>query len=209
LSVESKDTRAQVAVADLILVRPMIRSSISVALLALLAGCASQFGEVKRVMIIDGQACCAKHRVPLITVRGFQAPSGVLVHNADPRSDVCDQRTPNRLWDSRRLLRTSIHPVPAPVTYCPRCEAEYTECMASYQLTVTDIQQIRDLVSRRSDIRKPILRIVAVDTNRAFVDAGRENRVGDIFVDFGVTKHHGKWRISSSIDSHRLLAVAH
>jgi hypothetical protein len=172
-----------------------------------LSACATNSGEVKRTVVIGGQVSCAKHRIPLITVRGFEAKPLTLVHSADPRSVPCDERAPNRIWDSQHLIRTNLHPVRHIVTYCPRCEAEYTECLAGYQLSEEDIQQISALVSGRADIRKPIIRLVAVDTGRALVDAGREEHVGDIFDDVGVTKHKGRWHISSSIDAHKIIAT--
>jgi hypothetical protein len=173
---------------------------------ALFVSCASA-SDMKRTLVIAGQLCCAKHRIPLITVRGFEAKPLTLVHSADPRSAQCDERTPNRIWDSQHLIRTSLHPVRHVVTYCPRCEAEYTECLAGYHLSNADIEQIGTAVSRRKDVRKPIIRIVAVDRNRALVDAGHEEHVGDIFDELGVTKRHDGWSVSSSVDPHRVIAT--
>jgi hypothetical protein len=164
-------------------------------------------GEVKRTVVIAAHVCCARHRLPLLSVRGFEAKPLTLVHSADPRSPQCDERTPNHIWDSQHLIGTSLHSVRHIVTYCPQCEAEYIQCLADWHLSETDVQQITALVSRRHDIRKPIIRIVAVDKNRALVDAGHEEHVRDIFDDFGVTKRHEKWEISSSIDAHRIVAT--
>jgi hypothetical protein len=184
----------------------MPRAASSFVIVALLSGCAT-VGAAKRTVVIAGQVCCAKHRIPLISVRGFEAKALMLVHSADPRSPQCHDRTPNPIWDTQHLIRTSLHPVRHIVTYCARCEAEYTECLADWRLSDTDIQQVRALVSRRKDIRKPIIRIVAVDKNRALVETGNEEHVGDIFEDFGVTKRQERWRISSSIDPHRIFAT--
>jgi hypothetical protein len=184
----------------------MLRAVIGVFAAALLSGC-STTGEVKRTVVVGGQVCCARHRIALITVRGFEAKPLTLVHSADPRSSQCDERTPNRIWDSQHLIRTSLHPVRHIVTYCPRCEAEYTDCLADWRLSDTDIQQITALVSRRTDIRKPVIRIVAVDKNHALVDAGHEEHVKDIFDELGVTKRQQRWQVSSSIDAHRVIAT--
>jgi hypothetical protein len=174
---------------------------------AVLGACATNSGEVNRTVVLGGQVCCVKHRIALITVCGFEAKPLTLVHSADPRSPVCEKRTPNRIWDSQHLIRTTLHPVRAVITYCPRCEVDYIECLAGYRLSSTDVQQIGVLVSRRSDIRKPIIRILSVDVNRALVDAGHEEHIGDVFDEVGVTKHQGRWRISSSIDAHKVIAT--
>jgi hypothetical protein len=184
----------------------MQRAAIGFLTAALVSGCVTT-GEVKHTVVIAGQVCCAKHRIPLITVRGFEAKPLTLVHSADPSSPQCDERTPNRIWDRQHLVRTSLHPVRHVVTYCPRCDAEYTDCLADWHLSDSDTQQITALVSRRHNIRKPIIRIVAVDKNRALVDAGHEARVADIFDEFGVTKREETWQLSSSIGAHTVIAT--
>jgi hypothetical protein len=185
----------------------MPRALVGFIVAGFLSACAINSGEVKRTVVIGGQVSCAKHRISLITVRGFEAEPLMLVHSADPRSVPCDERAPNRIWDSQHLIRTSLHPVRGIVTYCPRCEAEYTECLAGYRLSDSDVQHIRALVLRRADVRETIIRIVAVDTGRALVDAGREEHVGDVFDDVGVTKRQGRWHIPSSIDAHKVIAT--
>ncbi len=119
----------------------------------------------------------------------------------------CDERTPNRIWDSRRLARTSLHPVRRIVTYCPRCEADYTECLVGYHLSDADIQQIIAILSGRKDVRKPIIRIVGVEKNRVLVDAGRQEHAGDMFDDVGLTKREDGWHVSSPIDAHKIVAT--
>jgi len=127
----------------------MPRAAIGFVAAALFSACATT-GEVNRAVVIAGQVCCAKHRVALISVRGFEAKPLMLVHSADPRSPHCDEDTLNRIWDSQHLIRTSIHSVRHVVTYCPRCEAQYVQCLADWHLSETDIQQITAVVSRRA-----------------------------------------------------------
>jgi hypothetical protein len=185
----------------------MQRFVIPFALVALLASCASQSSGVKRTTIVDGQRHCVKHHIPRITVRGFEAKPLMLVHSAEARSPQCDEHAPNRIWDSRRLRKTKLHPIQGMVTYCPRCEADYTTCMVDYRPFESDIQQITELISRRKDIRKLILRIVPVDRDRVLVDAGRDQHIGDVFDDVGVRKRHGRWHVSSPIDAHKIVAL--
>lgn len=185
----------------------MKRALVLLALGALAATAASQAGEVKRTVMVGGQRYCAKHRVPRITVRGFEAKPLTLVHRDDPLSPQCDAHAPNRISDSQHLIESSVHTVRGMVTYCPRCEADYTACMAEYRLAKADEAQITGLVLRRSGLRRPIIRIVPVDTDRALVIVGSEQHVGDIFEDFGVTKEHSQWHVSSAIYPRKILAV--
>jgi hypothetical protein len=193
-------------VAHLVLVRPMKRIVISFIAAAILSSCAAA-GEIKRRVVIAGQASCIRHRIPLISVRGFEAKPGTLVHDADPRSPQCGERTPNRILDRLRLARTWLHPVRSILTYCTVCEAEYTECLIGYHPSDADIQQISAILSRRRDIHKPIIRIVGVEKNRVLVDAGRQEHAGDIFDDVGLTKREKRWHVSSPINAHRILAT--
>jgi hypothetical protein len=39
------------------------------------------------------------------------------------------------------------------------------------------------------------------------VDTGAEQRIGDVFTEFRVTKHHGIWNVDSKIYRHTLVAV--
>jgi hypothetical protein len=175
---------------------------------ALLSGCASHAGHTKRTIDIAGQTSCTKHRIPLITVRGFESKPLMLVHDADPRSVPCDERSPNRIWDSQNLARDHLRPVRALITYCPRCAAEFWQCMGGdHRLTEADTQQITSLVMRRSDFPHPLIRIFPVYEQRALAIGGHEDHVDDVFSDIGLTRRHGCWFISSQADSHRILAL--
>ena len=185
----------------------MKRFSIVPLFVALLTGCATHSSEFKRTVTISGQKCCVKHRIPLISVRGFQVKPTLLVHCGTERCATCDERTPNRIEDREHLLRTHLHSFRAVVTYCPLCEAEFVRCVAEHQLSDRDIQEIRAVVSHRSDVRQSIIRIVPVDTNRALVDTGAEGSIGEVFDEFGITRRDEGWYISSSIDAHKIIAV--
>jgi hypothetical protein len=184
----------------------MIRVLVSVVSLALVS-CATSSFERKPVVIIADQKCCAKHRIPLISVRGFGASEGTLVHMDHPRVAICDERAPNRIWDSRRLYRTDLHHRRATVTFCPHCEAEFWECLGGdRKLSETDIREITLLLSRRSDIRKPVLRIVPDAANHALVDCGEEDRVDAVFNEIAVAKRNDRWVITSPIAKHVVIA---
>jgi hypothetical protein len=75
-----------------------------------------------------GQELCAKHRIPLVTRPGFTAESELLVHyRPNDQFEKVDDQTPNRIADTQSLTRTKNISKPSPVTYCPRCEAEFEE----------------------------------------------------------------------------------
>ena len=58
-----------------------------------------------------------------------------------------------------------------------------------------DIHAIEALVARRRDIRKPILRMMAVKNDRVQVLTGSDEHRGDIYNSFHVVKRAGKWRL--------------
>src|SRR3954464_1172387 len=176
----------------------MQRSPVVSSLVALLTGCAIHSSEFKPSVTIAGQKCCVKHRIPLISVRGFQTKPTILVHCHTERCATCTWDAPNRIEEREHLYRTRLHRVPAIVTYCPLCEAEFIACVAEYQLPDRGTQQIRTLVSPRSHVRQPVIRIVAIDTESALVVTGAEHSVGDVFDELGVAQREGKWYISSS-----------
>ena len=61
-----------------------------------------------------------------------------------------------------------------------------------------DIHAIEALVARRRDIRKPILRMMAVKNDRVQVLTGSDEHRGDIYNSFHVVKRAGKWRLEES-----------
>jgi hypothetical protein len=133
-----------------------------------IVGCSIVSRPPETVVTVSGQKYCIKHCIPLISVRGFSAKPLMLVHMEHPRCYDCGKRAPNHIWDSQHLVRAKLHPRRTIVTYCPLCEAEFWQCLGGdHQFSQADIQQITFLVSCRSDIRKPILRIVADDADHA------------------------------------------
>ena len=61
-----------------------------------------------------------------------------------------------------------------------------------------DIHAIEALIARRRDIRKPILRMMAVKNDRVQVLTGSDEHRGDIYNSFHVVKRAGKWRLEES-----------
>jgi hypothetical protein len=61
-----------------------------------------------------------------------------------------------------------------------------------------DIHAIEALVARRRDIRKPILRMMAVKNDRVQVLTGSDEYRGDVYNSFHVVKRAGKWRLEES-----------
>ncbi len=93
---------------------------------ALVCACQS-WPNVARIRS-DGQELCAKHRIPLVTRPGFAAEGALLVHyRPNDQFEKVDDQTPNRIADTQSLTRTKNISKPSPVTYCPRCEAEFQE----------------------------------------------------------------------------------
>src|SRR5262249_26215342 len=75
-------------------------------------------------------------------------------------------------------------------------------------LSQNDVEQIKLLVSERSDIRKPVFRIWVDRPNSALVQTGRNSHLGDVMNEFRVAKHHGRWQIVSKIDEAQVLVTA-
>jgi hypothetical protein len=61
-----------------------------------------------------------------------------------------------------------------------------------------DIHAIEALVARHGEIRKPILRMMAVKNDRVQVLTGSDERRGDIYNSFHVVKRDGKWSLEES-----------
>ena len=61
-----------------------------------------------------------------------------------------------------------------------------------------DIHAIEALVARHREIRKPILRMMAVKNDRVQVLTGSDEHRGDIYNSFHVVKRAGKWRLEES-----------
>ena len=78
----------------------------------------------KTIRAANGQTLCAKHHVPLITVRGYAAPKGSEVDWITGYI-VAEPCYPNHI-PARVSLRFAKDYYDRPVTihYCPRCERE-------------------------------------------------------------------------------------
>jgi hypothetical protein len=155
---------------------------------------------------------CTKHDIPTISVIGYHSVRTrdklVLVHDWDPRSIACDERSPNRLADDSKLYPTSIHTMRGSVTFCPRCNADYWHCRGGgRRLTDTDVQQITALATRQSEFRTPILHIFAVSSPKAAAIGGHEQRIGDIFTDVVLAKRHGRWAVEYPVSAHRIVSI--
>jgi hypothetical protein len=117
------------AVAHLVLVRRM-RPLLALALL--LSACETTWQEGASITSSSGQRLCAKHRVPLLTIRVYEyldKPGFVtLVHDAShPYGGIAAEYCPNIIPE-----HVVKHPLgrmrkPTTVAYCPLCEKEFHE----------------------------------------------------------------------------------
>jgi hypothetical protein len=90
--------------------------------------CACQSWPTGARIHSDGQELCAKHRIALVTRPGYSAEGVLLVHyRPNDQFEKVDDQTPNRIADTQSLTRTKNISKPSPVTFCPRCEAEFEE----------------------------------------------------------------------------------
>ena len=118
------------AVAELVLVRRM-RALLVLPLL--LVACETTWREGASATSSSGQRLCAKHRVPLVAIRAYQAPSGpndpvVLVHEASrPYYGVAWQYCPNIIPEHVSLHPAWILREPTTIWYCPLCQKEFLE----------------------------------------------------------------------------------
>jgi hypothetical protein len=93
----------------------------------LLTGCETTWREGASVTSASGQRLCAKHRIPLVTIRAYQAPTHgekvYLVHDADhPYYGVAEQYCPNHIPEHVALHPAWILRDPTTIAYCPLCE---------------------------------------------------------------------------------------
>jgi hypothetical protein len=118
------------AVAYLFLVRRM-RALLVLPLM--LVACETTWREGASLTSSSGQRLCAKHRIPLVAIRAYQAPSGpndpvVLVHEASrPYYGVAWQYCPNIIPEHVSLHPAWILREPTTIWYCPLCQKEFLE----------------------------------------------------------------------------------
>jgi hypothetical protein len=63
------------------------------------------------------------------------------------------------------------------------------------RFTDSDIEEIKQLVLERSEIKKPLLSIQRQTADSALVQTGHHQSIGDVLDTFTVHKRHGKWII--------------
>jgi len=75
-----------------------------------------------------------------------------------------------------------------------------------YRLPDSDIREITALVTQRTDIPKPILRIVVSGPDHAWLETGRE-APGALYSSFYVAKRHGRWKVASDVNTMRITVM--
>jgi hypothetical protein len=106
--------------------RPLLFSAL------LFVGCRTTWPEDATVTSASGQRLCAKHHIPLVTTRAYQAPTHgdkvYLVHNADhPYYHIAEQYCPNHIPEYVAVRPAWILREPTTIAYCPLCEKEFRE----------------------------------------------------------------------------------
>ena len=84
------------------------------------------------------------------------------------------------------------------------CVASPVTGPASATISVSDVREIKLLVANRGDIKQGVLSIRAERPDRAFVRSGSQSSDGAEYSEFTVTKVHGRWQISSTIEQRRV-----
>jgi hypothetical protein len=94
-----------------------------------LVGCRSTWPEGATVTSPSGQRLCAKHRIPLVTIRAYQAPTHGdrvdLVHEGGrPYYHIVGEHCPNHIPEHVALHPAWILREPTTIAYCPLCQKE-------------------------------------------------------------------------------------
>jgi len=94
-----------------------------------LVGCRTTWREEETITSPTGQRLCAKHKVPLIAVRGFEPPRGVFTHDNmnRPFYNIVGEHSPNHIPDYQTTRRSDLQRVPVTIRYCPLCEQELVD----------------------------------------------------------------------------------
>jgi hypothetical protein len=71
-----------------------------------------------------------------------------------------------------------------------------------------DVRDITTAVRQRSDIRRPILRIDAVEAGAVRLITGRDDTAGAISNTFTMAKRAGHWKIISPIEEERVIVTS-
>jgi hypothetical protein len=97
-----------------------------------LTACETTWREGASITSGSGQRLCAKHRVPLVPLRAWQAPTHgdkvYLVHDADhPYYGIAEQYCPNHIPEHVSFSRGDIFQERTTIYYCVLCEKEFRE----------------------------------------------------------------------------------
>jgi hypothetical protein len=99
---------------------------------AMLVGCRTW--DVNHTVDVSpsGQKLCAKHHIPLVTVRAYRPPicpdRVILVHdNSRLYHGIAYQRVANPIGEGVSLHPTGILREPTTISYCPLCEKEFED----------------------------------------------------------------------------------
>jgi hypothetical protein len=95
----------------------------------LLTACETTWREGASITSASGQRLCAKHRVALVALRAWQAPTHgdkvYLVHEAGhPYYGIAEQYCPNHIPEHVAFRRQGIFQERTTVYYCPLCEKD-------------------------------------------------------------------------------------
>jgi len=100
----------------------------------LLTGCQTTWPQHATIISPSGQRLCAKHRVPLVTVRAFRAPTHgnevYLVHDAGrPNYGIAGQYFPNHYPEGVSPRPGWILTEPTTIQYCTLCESGFLNAL--------------------------------------------------------------------------------
>jgi hypothetical protein len=90
----------------------------------MLSGCCTRYDFGSGVITSARQRLCARHRTPLVTVRGYNMGNDfgcILPTEQYMRFADC---YPNAMNVTESLDRDEMHQYPASITYCPKCDVE-------------------------------------------------------------------------------------
>jgi hypothetical protein len=96
----------------------------------LLGACRTTYHEGATITSRSGQRLCAKHRTPLVALRAYEAPPGMLIHDANRwYYHMLDAYYPNHIPEYITLNRVWVFRRPTTIWYCPACEKEFLDAL--------------------------------------------------------------------------------
>ncbi len=96
---------------------------LNLVVLVCLSACSTDWRGPAVLRSASGRRICAKHHVPLITVRGFEATSDTLVDPYEAWFQIAAPY-PNHIPEYQSLQRDRDFSEPTMITYCPKCQHE-------------------------------------------------------------------------------------